>query len=87
MITFSAHAQLKPEAMTLPITFTGISSAEERAILQNHVINELSVNYDLKSEKEVEQALDVAVDKISSENCTEEACIKQMKVFVNPVKL
>ena len=30
MIAFSAKAQLKPEAMTLPITFTGISSAEER---------------------------------------------------------
>ncbi|SVC18586.1 uncharacterized protein METZ01_LOCUS271440, partial [marine metagenome] len=78
MITFSAHAQLKPEAMTLPVIFTGISSAEERAIIQSHVINELSVNYDLKSEKEVEQAREVAVDKISSENCTEEACIKQM---------
>ena len=78
MIPFSVKAQLKPEAMTLPITFTGIPSAEERAILQNHVINELSAYYDLKSEKEVEQARDVAVDKISSENCTEEACIKQM---------
>ena len=54
MITFSAHAQLKPEAMTLPVIFTGISSAEERAIIPSHVINELSVNYDLKSEKEVE---------------------------------
>ena len=78
MITFSAHAQLKPEAMTLPVIFTGISSAEERAIIQSHVINELSVNFDLKSEKEVEQAREFAVDKISSENCTEEACIKQM---------
>ena len=78
MISSSAHAQLKPEAMTLPVIFTGISSAEERAIIQSHVINELSVNYDLKSEKEVEQAREVAVDKISSENCTEEACIKQM---------
>ena len=53
MIPFSVKAQLKPEAMTLPITFTGIPSAEERAILQNHVINELSAYYDLKSEKEV----------------------------------
>ena len=78
MISSSAHAQLKPEAMTLPVIFTVISSAEERAIIQSHVINELSVNYDLKSEKEVEQAREVAVDKISSENCTEEACIKQM---------
>ena len=78
MIAFSAKAQLKSEAMTLPITFTGIPSAEERAILQSHVINELSAYYDLKSEKEVEQARDAAVDKISSENCTEEACIKQM---------
>ena len=51
MITFSAHAQLKPEAMTLPVIFTGISLAEERAIIQSHVINELSVNYDLKSER------------------------------------
>ena len=78
LVGISAHAQLKPEAMSLPIIFTGISSAEERAIIQSHVINELSVNFDLKSEKEVEQAREFAVDKISSENCTEEACIKQM---------
>jgi len=74
----SATAQLKPEAMMLPINFSGVKSTEERAILQNHVLTELSAYYDLKSEQEVESARDAAIDKLSSENCTEEACVKIM---------
>ena len=74
----SATAQLKPEAMMLPINFSGVKSTEERAILQNHVLTELSTYYDLKSEQEVESARDAAIDKLSSENCTEEACVKIM---------
>ena len=75
---FSSNAQLKPEAMMLPLDFSGVKSAEERAILQNHVLTELSTYYDLKSEQEVESARDAAIDKLSSENCTEEACVKIM---------
>ena len=66
----TAAAQLKPEAMMLPLDFSGVKSAEERAILQNHVLTELSTYYDLKSEQEVESARDAAIDKLSSENCT-----------------
>ena len=74
----AATAQLKAEAMLLPLDFSGIKSAEERAILQNHVLTELSAYYELKSEQEVESARDAAIDKLSSENCTEEACVKIM---------
>ena len=71
-------AQIKPTAMLLPIYFVDLDKKSLQGSLNNFVKTELSNYYDLKSEKEVEQARDAAVDQISSENCTEEACVKVM---------
>lgn len=71
-------AQIKPTAMLLPIYFVDLDKKSLQGSLNNFVKTELSDYYDLKSEKEVEQARDAAVDQISSENCTEEACVKVM---------
>ena len=80
MISFSVtvKAQIKPTAMLLPIYFVDLDKKSLQGSLNNFVKTELSNYYDLKSEKEVEQARDAAVDQISSENCTEEACVKVM---------
>ena len=64
--------------MLLPINFVDLDKKSLQGSLNNFVKTELSNYYDLKSEKEVEQARDAAVDQISSENCTEEACVKVM---------
>ena len=64
--------------MLLPIYFVDLDKKSLQGSLNNFVKTELSNYYDLKSEKEVEQARDAAVDQISSENCTEEACVKVM---------
>jgi hypothetical protein len=74
----SLCAQLKPEAMLLPIYFVDLDKNSVQGSLNNFVKTELSNYYILKSEKEVEQARDAAADQISSENCTEEACVKVM---------
>ena len=71
-------AQIKPTAMLLPIYFVDLDKQSLQGSLNNFVKTELSNYYDLKSEKEIEQARDAAVDQISSENCTEEACVKVM---------
>ena len=71
-------AQIKPTAMLLPINFVDLDKKSLQGSLNNFVKTELSNYYDLKSEKEIEQARDAAVDQISSENCTEEACVKVM---------
>ena len=78
MISFTLKAQIKPTAMLLPIYFVDLDKKSLQGSLNNFVKTELSNYYDLKSEKEVEQARDAAVDQISSENCTEEACVKVM---------
>ena len=64
--------------MILPIYFVNLDKKGLQGSLNNHVQTELSVYYKLKSEKETEQARDAAIDKLSSENCTVEACIKIM---------
>jgi len=71
-------AQIQPTAMLLPIYFVDLDKKSLQGSLNNFVKTELSNYYDLKSEKEIEQARDAAVDQISSENCTEEACVKVM---------
>ena len=71
-------AQIKPTAMILPIHFVNLDKKGLQGSLNNHVKTELSTYYDLKTEKEIEQARDAAVDKLTSENCTEEACVKIM---------
>ena len=65
------QAQIKPTAMLLPIYFVDLDKKGMQGSLNNHVQTELSAYYKLKSEKEVEQARDAAVDQISSGNCTE----------------
>ena len=64
--------------MLLPINFVDLDKKSLQGSLNNFVKTELSNYYDLKSEKEVEHARNVAVNQISSENCTEEACVKVM---------
>ena len=72
------QAQIKPTAMLLPIYFVDLDKKGLQGSLNNHVQTELSSYYELKSEKEIEQARDAAIDKLSSKNCTEEACVKIM---------
>ena len=72
------QAQIKPTAMLLPIYFVDLDKKGLQGSLNNHVQTELSAYYELKSEKEIEQARDAAIDKLSSENCTEDACVKVM---------
>ena len=76
--TVTVKAQIKPTAMLLPIYFVDLDKKSLQGSLNNFVKTELSNYYDLKSEKEIEQARDAAVDRLSSENCTEEACVKIM---------
>ena len=64
--------------MVLPINFVNLDKKGLQGSLNNHVKTELSTYYNLKTEKEIEQARDAAVDRLSSENCTEEACVKIM---------
>jgi hypothetical protein len=77
-LAFPLQAQIKPTAMLLPIYFVDLDKKGLQRSLNNHVNTELSAYYELKSEKEVEQARDAAVDRLSSENCTEDACVKIM---------
>ena len=76
-LAFPLQAQIKPTAMLLPIYFVDLDKKFQGS-LNNHVQTELSSYYELKSEKEIEQARDVAIDRLSSENCTEEAWVKIM---------
>ena len=77
-LAFPLQAQIKPTAMLLPIYFVDLDKKGLQGSLNNHVQTELSSYYELKSEKEIEQARDAAIDRLSSENCTEEACVKIM---------
>ena len=72
------RAQLKPEALVIPVYFVGIKDASARRILQQHVLTELSQSFELRSEQEVAQAREKAADKLASTDCTEEACLKVM---------
>ena len=76
--TLPAHAQLKPEALVIPVYFVGIKDASARRILQQHVLTELSQSFELRSEQEVAQAREKAADKLASSDCTEVACLKVM---------
>ena len=76
--TFPAIAQLKPEAMVLPIGFVGINDKSVKVILQQHVLTVLSESFELKSENEVISAREKAVDKISSADCSEITCLQVM---------
>ncbi|SVA96885.1 uncharacterized protein METZ01_LOCUS149739, partial [marine metagenome] len=78
LLSSTLCAQIKPTAMILPINFVNLDKKGLQGSLNNHVKTELSTYYDLKTEKEIEQARDAAVDKLTSENCTEEACVKIM---------
>lgn len=74
-----ASAQgFRPEAMALPLQALGLSDPNAQRILQQHAMVELSRSFELKSEREVLAARDRAIDRISSEECTEEACIRVM---------
>ena len=74
--SFSASAQFKPEAMILPITFLNFNDTALQESLDNFVQTELSRNFEIKSEDEVAEALEKAIDEMDSETCTQEACIK-----------
>ena len=78
LLTPTLCAQIKPEAMLLSIHFVDLDKKGLQGSLNNHAKTVLSTYYDLKSEKEIEQARDTVVDRLSSENCTEEACVKIM---------
>jgi hypothetical protein len=78
LLSVPLQAQIKPTAMLLPIYFVNLDKKGLQGSLNNHVQSDLSDYYELKSEKEIEQARDVSIDKLSSENCTEEACVKIM---------
>lgn len=85
LILFSSTlcAQIKPTAMVLPINFVNLDKKGLQGSLNNHAKTVLSTYYDLKTEKEVEQAREAAIDKVSSEECTEEACVKIMGEFLD----
>ena len=76
--SFSASAQFKPEAMILPITFLNFNDTALQESLDNFVQTELSRNFEIKSEDEVAEAMEKAIDEMDSETCTQEACIKKM---------
>ena len=62
-------------AMLLPINFVNFDQDSERRSIENYLIAELARYFDLKSEMKVE-AMALVVEEIDSENCSEEACIK-----------
>ena len=62
----------------LPVNFVGFEDESVKKIIKNHLEDELSNFFELKSEEEVEQAQESAVDELDSENCTQDACIKKM---------
>jgi len=74
----AALAQLKDEAMLLPVRFIGYESEGGRMAIENHLEAELSRYFELKGEEEVQEAMIAVADEIESENCSEEACIKMM---------
>ena len=76
--SFSASAQFKPEAMILPISFVNFNDTALQGSLNNFVQTELSRNFEIKSEDEVDEAMEKAIDEMDSENCTQQACIKKM---------
>ena len=78
LLVMPAQAQLKPEAMVIPVYFAGIKDASARQILQQHVLTELSQSYELRSEQEIVAAREKAADKLASTDCTEVACLKVM---------
>ena len=71
-------AQLKHEALVVPVYFTGVKDTSSQRILQQHVLTELSQSFELRSEQEVAQAREKAADKLASDNCNEVACLKVM---------
>ena len=71
-------AQLKPEALVVPVYFTGVKDTSSQRILQQHVLTELSQSFELRSEQEVATAREKAADKLASDNCNEVACLKVM---------
>jgi len=72
-----SFAQFKDEAILL-IKFVGFEDESEKIIIKNHLEVELSNFFELKSEEEVEGAMESALDELDSENCTQDACIKIM---------
>jgi hypothetical protein len=77
-VSFAVSAQIKPEAMLLQIEFVNVEDVGLQGSLNNYAETVLSTYYDLKSKKDVEDARDSAIDKLTSENCTEDACVKIM---------
>ena len=82
-LSFLISETFKPEAMVLPIYFLNIENSGKKISLNNHIKTVLGNIFELKSEKEIEQAKKVAVDRLTSENCTEEACIKIMGEIID----
>ena len=75
--SFSASAQIKPEALVL-FNFVKFEDTALRESLENFTQIELSRNFELKSKEETADANLKARDEIDSENCSEQACIKKM---------
>ena len=78
VISFSASAQLKPEAMLLPISFVNFKDTAIQISLKNYIQTELSKYFEIKSDAEVKQAMEFVIDELDSEICTEEECKKLM---------
>ncbi len=77
-LTVASAQPLKLEAMVLPLKVVGVEDEKVGPILQQQALAELSQSFELKSEQEMLAARDRAIDRIASEECTEEACIKVM---------
>ncbi len=82
-LTAAANAFAKPTAVVYPVKFTGLKNPSQQQIMQNQIRSQLGSYFELKTPKELQAAIEQVRDVISSENCTEDACIKKINSILN----
>ena len=86
-ISHSAWAQEKPIAALGRMAVLGDITETQTVIIGNRVRGILSVQYDLISDTEYEQAEEAAFEALAAEECTEEACIRQIQEILQIERL
>ena len=73
----------KPTAVVYPVKFAGLENTNQQQIIQNHISGQLGAYFSLKTQKELDAAINQVRDVIASDNCTEDACIKKINSVLN----
>ena len=81
--TVKKKNDLKTKAVVVPIGTIGSVSNSQKNIILNKFLDELSNNYDLVSDRELERAEMQATQEFQQEDCTKDQCLRRIKEILD----